>query len=168
MAERWHSSLKDASFAFPPRHENPHRQVEGFGSAAEEDLSTDDREGMYRHKYRGSLEEAGDQEEVGLDESAIQEDAKRPRPRQPIPLPDGVPKEEASPIPHGADMLYSLATAASHIQPPAPSGGAPFANGAPNGSVPATWVNYQEDLVTLFNKDDLSSHLEYSGDGWAF
>lgn len=168
MAERWHSSLKDASFAFPPRHENPHRQVEGFGSAAEEDLSTDDREGMYRHKYRGSLEEAGDQEEVSLDESAMQEDAKRPRPRQPIPLPDGVPKEETSPIPHGADMLYSLATAASHIQPPAPSGGVPFTNGAPNGSVPATWVNYQEDLVTLFNKDDLSSHLEYSGDGWAF
>ncbi|KAK0469055.1 fungal-specific transcription factor domain-containing protein [Desarmillaria tabescens] len=152
MADRWHSSLKEASCAIPARHENPHRQVEGFGSAAEEDLSTDDREGMYRHKYRGTLEEAGVHEE-------------------PVPIPDSVPKEETSPIPHphGADMLYSLATAASHrMQPPPPSGGVPFANGTQNGSVPATWVNYQEDLVTLFNKDDLSSHLEYSGDGWAF
>lgn len=58
MAKRWHKGLSHSVSNLPPRSEHAHRQVEGFGNAAEEDLDMDDREGMYRHKH-----ESGDEHE---------------------------------------------------------------------------------------------------------
>ncbi|KAF5361492.1 hypothetical protein D9758_006203 [Tetrapyrgos nigripes] len=56
MGQRWHSGLSQAAAAaFGANNpfsngSNRDRGVEGLGRAAEEDLSVDDRDGMYRHK----------------------------------------------------------------------------------------------------------------------
>lgn len=62
MAKRWHDGLSHSVSLVPSRDE--HRQVEGFGTAAEEDLDMDDKEGMYRHKYRENMEADADREGV--------------------------------------------------------------------------------------------------------
>ncbi len=63
MAKRWHKGLSLSVSVVPSRNEHAHRQVEGFGTAAEEDLDMDDKEGMYRHRYRENLEADGDHED---------------------------------------------------------------------------------------------------------
>lgn len=62
MAKRWHDGLSHSVSLVPLRNE--HHQVEGFGTAAEEDLDMDDKEGMYRHRYRENMETDGDREGV--------------------------------------------------------------------------------------------------------
>ena len=80
-------------------------------------------------------------------------------------------------------MLYSLAAAASMDQkrgvaalaqnghPPMHSHGGQSSIPAfiPSGpeQVPIDWNHFQTDMAVLL-QDDLGTHLEYGGDGWAF
>lgn len=91
---------------------------------------------------------------------------------------------DASRIPPGADMLYSLAAAASThrgpnglpvnheaISPTGPNGGPSGGNPYPpnlnaEGGAQANWNNYHEEIGTLF-KDDFSNQMEYAAEGWA-
>ncbi|KAL0569204.1 hypothetical protein V5O48_012769 [Marasmius crinis-equi] len=204
MGTRWHAALSkvaaESSEANQYRQKSPReRGVEGLGRAAEEDLTVDDREGMYRHQ---SVDNEGEEQNEQSNQSprelsrrlssssVRQSEVQKGNPRS-----SSVQQSPQIPQSHDAHLLYSLATAASmDHKSGGPSTGMPPARMPahlqanmqemmPHGVVPGPgvvqaqhganvpqtvdWQHFQTDL-TLLLQDDLGTHLEHGGDGWAF
>ncbi|KAG7095821.1 hypothetical protein E1B28_006518 [Marasmius oreades] len=200
MGTRWHSTLSKVatescdtndyddyhnSYKQPSPRE---RGVEGLGRKAEEDLSTDDREGMYRHQS----EDGSESNHSSRGEPPRRSPVNRTQTLQSVRQTEGgraslndngngMPQIPHPPPSHGAHMLYSLATAASTIDPKvvpnrsgilggmqeAQIGVAAHPGAVMPGAHAVDWQHFQTDLNLLLS-DDLGSHLEYGGDGWAF
>ncbi|KAK7058306.1 hypothetical protein VNI00_001937 [Paramarasmius palmivorus] len=191
MGKRWHSALsavaaESSESGEPPRQ----RGIEGLGRAAEEDLSVDDREGMYRHKDMDNDDEDDQSDNSGHSPHGHSRDPSTRRSE--APGPSQPHSRQNMPVQsHDTHMLYSLATAASMDHKAGMNGASPVPNGhrhshsgmqpemmAPSmypsympsqGGVPpqVDWQHFQTDLNTLL-QDDLGTHLEYGADGWAF
>ncbi|KAK1229894.1 hypothetical protein PQX77_006993 [Marasmius sp. AFHP31] len=197
MGTRWHTALSkvaaESSESNQYRQKSPReRGVEGLGRAAEEDLTADDREGMYRHQNTENAE--SEQNEPNQSPPGISRRLSSSSVRQ-SDLPSGsvrsnsVQQSPQIPQSHDAHLLYSLATAASmdhksgtpgrmpphlqaNMQEMMPHGVVPGPGAVPaqhGSNVPPAvdWQHFHTDLNLLL-QDDLGTHLEHGGDGWAF
>ncbi|ESK98486.1 n-carbamoylsarcosine amidase [Moniliophthora roreri MCA 2997] len=209
MGTRWHSALSQVAAESSESGEfdqksSRERGVEGLGRAAEEDLGTDDREGMYRHKDIDNYDEDDDQSEHSGQSPrgeahrshSVSSNRHSEAPATGQSHSRQGPSSVPIPQPHDTHMLYSLATAASmdHKASTTPNGTSTVPSGhrhslphagiqpemmppsvfssympSQGGGVlpPVDWQHFQTDL-NLMLQDDLGTHLEYGGDGWAF